>query len=125
MDEEVFAPPRSMLRKAIWGGIGRVSVGTWTLTSRFANLDNVILSPHVGSALYERRETCDGFSCFGQHSCRTKWQRSYRPHCGVRRMRIAIGGFLHESHSFAPHPTTYRDFVQPGGFPPLCHGAAC
>jgi microcystin degradation protein MlrC len=39
-------------------------------------------------------------------------------------MRIAIGGFLHESHSFAPHPTTYRDFVQPGGFPPLCHGAA-
>jgi len=37
-------------------------------------------------------------------------------------MRIAIGGFLHESHSFAPHPTTYRDFVQPGGFPPLCHG---
>jgi len=38
-------------------------------------------------------------------------------------MRIAIGGFLHESHSFAPHPTTYRDFVEPGGFPPLCHGA--
>jgi microcystin degradation protein MlrC len=39
-------------------------------------------------------------------------------------MRIAIGGFLHESHSFAPHPTTYRDFVEPGGFPPLCHGPA-
>ena len=39
-------------------------------------------------------------------------------------MRIAIGGFLHESHSFAPRPTTYRDFVAPGGFPPLCHGAA-
>jgi microcystin degradation protein MlrC len=39
-------------------------------------------------------------------------------------MRIAIGGFLHESHSFAPRPTTYQDFVQPGGFPPLCHGAA-
>ncbi len=38
-------------------------------------------------------------------------------------MRIAIGGFLHESHSFAPQPTTYRDFVEPGGFPPLCHGA--
>jgi microcystin degradation protein MlrC len=37
-------------------------------------------------------------------------------------MRIAIGGFLHESHSFAPRPTTYRDFVEPGGFPPLCHG---
>jgi microcystin degradation protein MlrC len=37
-------------------------------------------------------------------------------------MRIAIGGFLHESHSFAPHPTTYRDFLEPGGFPPLCHG---
>ena len=38
-------------------------------------------------------------------------------------MRIAIGGFLHESHSFAPHPTTYRDFVEPAGFPPLCHGS--
>jgi microcystin degradation protein MlrC len=37
-------------------------------------------------------------------------------------MRIAIGGFLHESHSFAPRPTTYRDFLEPGGFPPLCHG---
>ncbi len=39
-------------------------------------------------------------------------------------MRIAIGGFLHESHSFAPRATTYQDFVEPGGFPPLCHGAA-
>ncbi len=39
-------------------------------------------------------------------------------------MRIAIGGFLHESHSFAPRPTTYRDFVEPGGFPPVCHGPA-
>ena len=39
-------------------------------------------------------------------------------------MRIAIGGFLHESHSFAPRATTYHDFVAPGGFPPLCHGAA-
>lgn len=34
-------------------------------------------------------------------------------------MRIAIGGFLHESHSFAPRPATWRDFVRPGGFPPL------
>ncbi len=39
-------------------------------------------------------------------------------------MRIAIGGFLHESHSFAPRPTTYPDFVQPGGFPGLVHGTA-
>jgi microcystin degradation protein MlrC len=39
-------------------------------------------------------------------------------------MRIAIGGFLHESHSFAVHPTSYRDFVEPAGFPPLCHGPA-
>jgi microcystin degradation protein MlrC len=37
-------------------------------------------------------------------------------------MRIAVGGFLHESHSFAAHATTYRDFLEPGGFPPLCHG---
>ena len=39
-------------------------------------------------------------------------------------LRIAIGGFLHESHSFAPRPTTYADFVQPGGFPGLCRGSA-
>ena len=38
--------------------------------------------------------------------------------------RIAIGGFLHESHSFAPRPTTYADFVRPAGFPPLTEGAA-
>jgi microcystin degradation protein MlrC len=32
-------------------------------------------------------------------------------------MRIAIGGFLHESHSFAPLPTTWADFLAPGGWP--------
>jgi len=36
--------------------------------------------------------------------------------------RIAVGGFLHESHSFAPHPTTYADFINPAGFPPLQNG---
>jgi microcystin degradation protein MlrC len=39
-------------------------------------------------------------------------------------MRIAIGGFLHESHSFAPRPTRYPDFVHPGGFPGLVYGPA-
>jgi microcystin degradation protein MlrC len=34
-------------------------------------------------------------------------------------MRIAIGGFLHESHSFAPRPARWPDFLRPGGFPPL------
>ncbi len=34
-------------------------------------------------------------------------------------MRIGIGGFLHESHSFAPLPTRWADFLAPGGFPPL------
>src|ERR1035437_3726256 len=38
-------------------------------------------------------------------------------------MRLAVGGFLHESHSFAPRPTTYDEFVHPGGFPGLQHGA--
>ena len=32
-------------------------------------------------------------------------------------MRIAIGGFLHESHSFAPIPTGWADFLAPGGWP--------
>jgi microcystin degradation protein MlrC len=39
-------------------------------------------------------------------------------------MRIAVGGFLHESHSFAPRPTTFEDFVNPGGFPGLVYGPA-
>ncbi len=30
---------------------------------------------------------------------------------------------MHESHSFAPRPTRYQDFVQPGGFPRLTAGA--
>ncbi|SDB68400.1 M81 family metallopeptidase [Belnapia rosea] len=34
-------------------------------------------------------------------------------------MRIAIGGFQHESHSFAPLPTGWQEFVRPGGFPGL------
>lgn len=39
-------------------------------------------------------------------------------------MRIAIGGFLHESHSFAPRSTEWEDFLHPGGFPPFQRGAA-
>ena len=39
-------------------------------------------------------------------------------------MRIAVGGFLHESHSFAPRPTTWADFVRPGGFPGFVQGEA-
>jgi microcystin degradation protein MlrC len=38
--------------------------------------------------------------------------------------RVAIGGFLHESHSFAPHPTTFVDFLRPAGFPALSEGEA-
>ena len=39
-------------------------------------------------------------------------------------MRIAIGGFLHESHSFAPRPTAYADFQNPGGLPAMRIGDA-
>ncbi len=39
-------------------------------------------------------------------------------------MRIAVGGFLHESHSFAPHGTSYAEFLHPGGNPPLVRGPA-
>src|ERR1700744_4931683 len=37
-------------------------------------------------------------------------------------MKIAVGGFLHESHSFAPRATRYGDFLQPGGLPPFTAG---
>ncbi|MCW8087145.1 M81 family metallopeptidase [Sabulicella glaciei] len=39
-------------------------------------------------------------------------------------MRIAVAGFLHESHSFAPRPTRWEDFQHPGGLPALCRGEA-
>ncbi len=38
-------------------------------------------------------------------------------------MRIAIGGFQHESHSFAPLPTGWDQFLTPGGFPALQRAA--
>src|SRR6185503_19697091 len=38
--------------------------------------------------------------------------------------RIAVGGFLHETHSFAPRPTVFADFQHPAGYPPLTRGAA-
>ena len=37
--------------------------------------------------------------------------------------RIAIGGFQHESHSFAPLAAGWAQFKQPGGFPALQHAA--
>jgi microcystin degradation protein MlrC len=42
---------------------------------------------------------------------------------GSRPLRIAIGGFQHESHSFAPMPTGWAQFARPGGFPPIQHAA--
>ena len=39
-------------------------------------------------------------------------------------LRVAVGGFLHESHSFAPLPTRWADFLKPGGFPGLAEGTA-
>ena len=33
--------------------------------------------------------------------------------------RIAVGGFLHETNTFAPTKATYDDFVHGGGWPPM------
>lgn len=37
-------------------------------------------------------------------------------------MRIAIGGFQHETNTFAPSRATYERFVQGGGWPPVSIG---
>lgn len=37
--------------------------------------------------------------------------------------RVAFGGFLHETNTFAPSPATYADFVSGSGHVPLCEGA--
>ena len=37
--------------------------------------------------------------------------------------RIALAGFFHETNTFSPYPTTYRDFTEVGGtFPPMLRG---
>lgn len=36
--------------------------------------------------------------------------------------RIAVGGFLHETNTFAPSPATFEDFINGGGAPPLVAG---
>src|SRR5439155_8399223 len=36
--------------------------------------------------------------------------------------RIAVGGFLHETNTFAPTKATYDDFVHGGGWPSMAHG---
>jgi microcystin degradation protein MlrC len=38
--------------------------------------------------------------------------------------RIAVGGFLHETNTFAPSKATYEMFVQGGGWPAMAEGAA-
>lgn len=38
--------------------------------------------------------------------------------------RVAIGGFLHETNTFAPSKASYEDFVQGGGYMPLARGEA-
>ncbi len=38
--------------------------------------------------------------------------------------RIAIGGFQHETNTFAPIKADYRSFVEPGGWPGLTRGPA-
>jgi microcystin degradation protein MlrC len=37
--------------------------------------------------------------------------------------RIAVGGFLHETNTFAPTKATYDDFVHGGGWPGMTRGA--
>jgi microcystin degradation protein MlrC len=37
--------------------------------------------------------------------------------------RIAVGGFLHETNTFAPTKATYEDFVHGGGWPSMAFGA--
>src|SRR5271154_5432880 len=38
-------------------------------------------------------------------------------------IRIAVGGFLHETNTFAPTKATYDDFVHGGGWPAMATGA--
>lgn len=39
-------------------------------------------------------------------------------------LRIAVGGWQHETNSFAPMPTRYGDFLRPAGYPVMSRGPA-
>jgi len=39
--------------------------------------------------------------------------------------RIAVGGFVHETNTFAPTKATYDDFVHGGGWPSMALAATC
>lgn len=39
-------------------------------------------------------------------------------------MRIAVGGFMHETNTFVPNPTTWDDFVRAGPWPTVTEGDA-
>ncbi len=38
-------------------------------------------------------------------------------------MKIAVGGFMHETNTFVPTPTRFEDFETPGEWPDFCAGA--
>ncbi|HTO43462.1 MAG TPA: M81 family metallopeptidase, partial [Burkholderiales bacterium] len=38
-------------------------------------------------------------------------------------MRIAIGGFQHETNTFAPRKASFDEFARGGAWPPLLKGA--
>ncbi len=42
----------------------------------------------------------------------------------MSRLRIAVGGFQHETNTFAPVQAAWEDFVTPGGWPGLSRGPA-
>src|SRR5436190_15443216 len=48
-------------------------------------------------------------------------QAAQQRHSG-QLMRIAIGGFQHETNTFAPSKATFDNFVRGGGWPPLLIG---
>ena len=39
-------------------------------------------------------------------------------------MRIAVGGFMHETNTFVPIPTSWDDFVRAGPWPTVTEGEA-
>src|SRR5579883_3488250 len=53
---------------------------------------------------------------------RTSEARRVRKGRGVA--RIAVGGFQHETNTFAPSKARYEDFLKPGAWPGLTRGEA-
>ncbi len=71
-----------------------------------------------GASAPPHHEDCSSLA--SQNESNVARERLIETNCMTR---IAVGGFLHETNTFAPTKATYADFVHGGGWPAMAQGA--